>query len=333
MTDLQRIGCVGGGAWGTTLALVARRAGRDAVLWARAPKVVAAINRRHRNAAYLPRIALDPAIRATGDLADVAAADLLLLATPAQALRGIAERLAPHVAPGMPAVICAKGIERGSATLMSTVVAEALPQATVAVLSGPSFAGEVARELPTAVTLACADTALAARIVAALATARFRIYQSDDVVGAEVGGAVKNVLAIACGITIGRKLGENARAALLTRGLAEVVRLGTALGGKAETMMGLSGFGDLSLTCNSAQSRNTSLGIALGQGESAAAVLARRRSVTEGATTAEAVVALARRHGVEMPICEAVDRVLNAGADIDATIGGLLARPAGEETR
>ncbi len=227
----------------------------------------------------------------------------------------------------MPAVICAKGIERQTGALMSEVAAEALPGGPLAVLSGPTFAAEVARGLPTAVTLACADGDLGALLMAALGSRRFRPYLSDDLVGAQIGGAVKNVIAIACGIVTGRGLGDNARAALITRGLAEMVRLAMAKGAQPETMMGLSGLGDLTLTCNSQQSRNMSLGVALGRGEALADILAARRSIAEGVSTAPSVVALAGRLGVEMPICEAVDRVLHHNADIDATIEALLARP------
>jgi glycerol-3-phosphate dehydrogenase (NAD(P)+) len=211
--------------------------------------------------------------------------------------------------------------------LLSEVVAKALPEATVAVLSGPSFAAEVARDLPTAVTFACADAALREKLPAALGTPRFRIYSSADVIGAEIGGAVKNVLAIACGIVQGRGLGDNARAALITRGLAEIARLADAKGARAETLMGLCGVGDLVLTCNNMQSRNFSLGVALGEGTRLRAVLSGRTSVAEGVFSAEAVTALARRMGVAMPICAAVDAVLNHGADLDATIAGLLSRP------
>ncbi|HYD30760.1 MAG TPA: NAD(P)H-dependent glycerol-3-phosphate dehydrogenase, partial [Azospirillaceae bacterium] len=232
-----------------------------------------------------------------------------------------------HVAPGTAAVICAKGIEQGGFRLLSESVAEVLPQAVPAVLSGPTFAAEVARGLPTAVTLACADTELGARLVETLGSRFFRPYLSDDVVGAQVGGAVKNVLAIACGIVDGRRLGDNARAALVTRGLAEITRLALTLGARPETLGGLSGLGDLVLTCTSPQSRNMSLGLALGQGRHLADILAERHSVAEGVYTAGAVVGLAARMNVDMPICAAVDAILNAGADIGATVAGLLSRP------
>jgi len=325
---MQRIGIIGGGAWGSALALTARRAGRDVVLWAREPDVAAAINRDHANPVFLPGVTLDPAIGATTELGQVVrAADALLLVAPAQHLRALAAALAPLLPAGMPVVICAKGIEERTGALMSEVVAATLPQAPLALLSGPTFASEVAAGLPTAVTLACADAALGRRVIAALGTRSFRPYLAADVIGAEIGGAVKNVLAIACGIVMGRKLGDNARAALITRGLAEMVRLALAKGGKPETLMGLSGLGDLVLTCTSLTSRNHSLGVALGEGKALAEILAGRRSIAEGVSSAAAAAALARRLGVDMPITAAVDAILHHGAAIDAAIEGLLARP------
>jgi len=324
---MQRIGIVGGGAWGTALAVTARRAGREIVLWAREAEVVTAINRRHENPLFLPDIAIDPAIVATGDIAAAASADAVLLVVPAQHLRAVAGAIAPTLRPGAAVVICAKGVEEASGALMSEVAAAALSGARLAVLSGPTFAGEVARGLPTAVTLATVDQALGGALIAALGTRSFRPYLSADVVGAEIGGAVKNVLAIACGIVAGRRLGDNARAALITRGLAEMVRLAHAKGGRAETLMGLSGLGDLTLTCTALQSRNHSLGFALGEGAVLDEILGRRRSVAEGVSSAAAVAALARRLGLDMPIVAAVDAILHQGADIDETIASLLARP------
>ena len=329
---MQRIGIVGAGAWGTALACVARRAGRDVAIWAREPEVAAEINAVHENPIYLPGVTLDPVIRATDNLSEIAGSDALFLATPAQHLRAVAGELARLLPPDRPVVICAKGIEQGTGALMTEVVAAALPGRPAAVLSGPTFAAEVARGLPTAVTLAAGDAALGRRLVAAIGGARFRPYLSDDPVGAEIGGAVKNVLAIACGIVIGRRLGDNARAALVTRSLAEMIRLAVARGGRAETLMGLSGLGDLTLTCNGIQSRNLSIGIALGEGRRLAELVAERRSVAEGVFSAAAVVALAGRLGVDMPIAAAVDAILNRGGDIDETIAGLLARPFRDET-
>ena len=299
----QSIGVIGGGAWGTALALAALRAGRQTLLWAREPAVVEAINTAHENRDYLPGVTLPAALRATGDWAEVARCDAVLLVSPAQHLRSACGQLAPHLRAGVPVVICAKGIELDSHALMSEAAAAALPPSTpLAVLSGPTFAAEVARGLPTAVTLACADASIGAALVEALGSRTFRPYLSDDVIGSQIGGAVKNVLAIACGVVEGRKLGDNARAALITRGLAEITRLALALGGRAETLMGLSGLGDLTLTCSSLQSRNMSLGAALGAGRSLSDILAERRSVAEGVYTAAAVVGLAKAKGVDMPI-------------------------------
>jgi glycerol-3-phosphate dehydrogenase (NAD(P)+) len=332
----QRVGVVGGGAWGTAVAMAAVRAGRSVVLWAREAEVVETINRDHANPLFLPGVALDPAIRATGDLAEVAAVEALMLVAPAQHARTLAAALAPSLPAGVPVVICAKGIETRTLELMTGAVAAGMAAAgaagaPLAVLSGPTFAAEVARGLPTAVTLACAGAELGARLVETLGSRTFRPYFSDDLIGAQIGGAVKNVLAIACGIVDGRRFGDNARAALITRGLAEIVRLGVALGARPATLMGLSGLGDLTLTCGSRQSRNMSLGVALGEGQPLAEILAGRRSVAEGVHSAAAVVGLAARHGADMPICQAVDAILNRGAAIEDTIAGLLARPFREE--
>jgi glycerol-3-phosphate dehydrogenase (NAD(P)+) len=324
---MSSIGVVGAGAWGTALALTARRAGQDVVLWARRQEVADAVNSLHRNPGYLPGVALDPAILATTEHARVAAADIVLLVSPAQHLRTACRTLAPFWRPGTPAVICAKGIELSTSLLMQDAVAAELPNAPIAVLSGPTFAIEVARGLPTAVTLACGDAVLGQRLVEAIGTASFRPYWSDDVIGAQVGGAVKNVLAIGCGIVEGRGLGDNARAALITRGLAELTRLAVAKGGRAETLMGLSGLGDLILTASSPQSRNYSLGLALGQGRRLADILGERHSVTEGVYTAGAVMNMAAATGIEMPIATAVDAVINRGADLDEAIRQLLSRP------
>lgn len=325
---MNRIGVIGAGAWGTALAMTALRAGRDVTLWAREPAVAQAITETHANPDYLPGIPLDPRLHASTEPLAALRADAILLVVPAQHLRATCATLAGDWPEGVPAVICAKGIERDSGALMSEVVAEELPAGTpVAVLSGPTFAAEVARGQPTAVTIACADVALAERLVAALGTRTFRPYSSPDVTGAEVGGAVKNVLAIACGIVDGRGLGDNARAALITRGLTEITRLGVARGGLAETFMGLSGMGDLILTATSMQSRNFSLGHALGQGRSLGEILGGRKAVTEGVFTASAVCALAARLDVDMPLCGAVNALLNQGADLDRVIDGLLTRP------
>jgi glycerol-3-phosphate dehydrogenase (NAD(P)+) len=325
---VKRLAIIGGGAWGTALAIVARRAGSNAVLWARDGNVVAAINERHENPLFLPGITLDPAIVATSDIdAAIAGAQAALLVVPAQFLRGVIGALRPGLPEGMPVLHCAKGIEASSLKTMSEVSAELLPNSPFAVLSGPTFAAEVARGLPTAVTIASHDRALARCFTMALGSSRFRPYLSNDPTGAEIGGAVKNVLAIACGTLQGRGLGENARASLITRGLAEMIRLGLAKGGRAETFGGLSGIGDLVLTCSGAQSRNYALGVALGRGEDLGTALAGRRSVVEGVATATAVAGLANQLGIEMPVSEAVEAVLRHGASIDAMIDGLLRRP------
>ena len=330
---MKRIGIIGGGAWGTARALVCRRAGLDVCLQALEPEVADAINGSHENSLFLPGVALDPEIRATNDPAEAAVdTDVVLLVVPTQFLRAVLTGLSGNLPSGVPVVICAKGIEQETLALMSEICEEVVPQAPVAVLSGPTFAAEVALDRPTAVTLASADEALGVGLSEALGTPRFRIYRSDDIVGAQVGGAVKNVLAIGCGIVEGRGLGDNAKAALITRGLAEIVRLGLAKGAKAETLMGLSGIGDLVLTCNAMQSRNFSLGVALGRGEALADILDARASVAEGVFSAAAVNQLARGLGIDMPICLAVDGILNHFSDIDAAIEGLLSRPVDLET-
>ena len=325
---IRRVGIVGAGAWGTALAVIAERAGREVTLWARRPEQVAALAAERENRLHLPGISLAPGIRIAGALDSVFDAEAVLVALPAQHLRAHLAVLAwPKE---IPAVICAKGVERESLKSLPEVMAEIQPAAATAVLSGPTFAGEAARGLPTAVVIASRELALAETLAAALATATFRPYASDDPTGVALGGAAKNVLAIGCGIVLGRGLGENARAALLTRGLAELARLVAAAGGKRETAMGLSGAGDLLLTATSSQSRNSSLGEALGRGRKLADILAERQSVAEGVESAAAVVALARRHGVEMPISQSVAAIL-AGGDIDAELRRLLSRPLKRE--
>lgn len=325
--SIDCIGILGAGAWGTALAQATSTAGHQTVLWAHEPEVVEAVNRDHENPLFLPGISLNPAIRATTVLAEAGEVDAVFLVVPAQFLRGVAAQLTSVIAVGVPVVVCAKGIEQETSALMSEVVAETLPGHPVAVLSGPTFAAEVASGLPIALTLAATDDRTGADLMEALGTAQIRPYLTNDVIGAEIGGAVKNILAIACGITEGRKFGDSARAAIITRGLAEMTRLCVAKGGRAETMMGLSGLGDLTLTCTSTQSRNYSLGVALGQGETLSDIMASRRSVAEGVFSAAAVAALARQVGVEMPIVEAVDAIVNKGETVDTKIRELLARP------
>jgi len=323
-----RVAVLGAGAWGTALSQVAAAAGREVTLWAREPEAVAGVNDRRENPLFLPGIALNPAVRATAAIGDAAnAADAILAVPPAQHMRAVLKALKPHLAGGVPVVLCAKGVERGSLALMTDVLADELPGQTPVVLSGPGFAKDVARGLPTAITIASPDAALAQRIVAAIGLPTFRPYYADDIVGAEIGGAVKNVIAIACGVAEGRKLGDGARAALITRGFAELTRLGVAMGAKAETLAGLCGLGDLVLTCTSLTSRNTSLGAALGEGRRLDDILGERRSVAEGVESAPAVAALAARHGVEMPICAAVDAIVGGRIGIDEAIAALLSRP------
>lgn len=326
---MARIGVIGGGAFGTAMACVLRRARHEVLVWAREPEVAAAINERHVNALFLAGVGLDPGIRATTDPGETArGADLVLVAAPAQHVRSVALAIGPALAPGTPVVSCSKGIERGSCALMPQVLAETLPQARIAVLSGPSFAREIAADLPCGVALACKDVPLARQLAEAIANPRFCVHPGDDVPGTALGGVMKNVVGIACGAAAGRKLGENARATLLALGLAETARLGRSLGARAETFLGLAGAGDMSLTAASLQSRNTSLGFALGEGRRLAEVLAGRREVTEGVHSVEAIVALARRFGVEMPLAGAVDRVLHHDAPLDAAMAGLMRRAA-----
>lgn len=322
-----RVAVLGGGAWGTALAQVAAAGGREVLLWAREPEVVAGVNAAHENPLFLPGIPLSPAVRATSAIEEAAAAELILAVPPAQYMRGVLRSLKPYRATQTPIVLCAKGVERGSLALMRDVLAEEIPDAPAAVLSGPGFAKDVARGLPTATTIASRDAALAQRIVATIGLPTFRPYVADDLVGAEIGGAVKNVIAVACGVAEGRKLGDGARAALITRGFAELTRLGLAMGAKAETLSGLCGLGDLVLTCCSMTSRNTSLGAALGQGQSLQDILAERRSVAEGVESAPAVVALAQKYKVEMPISAAVDAIVGGRIGIDEAIVALLSRP------
>jgi glycerol-3-phosphate dehydrogenase (NAD(P)+) len=315
------VAVIGAGAWGSALASVAARAGRAVTLFARNAESAASIAAT-RKTPRLRGVQLDARIAVTADLALAAEADIILLAVPAQALRQAALALAPHLRPNTPVIACAKGIERGSHDFMTQVIAQALPDAVPAILSGPSFADDVARSLPTAVTLACADEAVAQALVHALGSATFRPYHATDVRGVEIGGAAKNVLAIAAGIVAGRELGASALAALTTRGFAELSRLGAALGARSETIAGLSGLGDLILTCSSAQSRNFALGLALGRGEAPS-----RDKLAEGEYTAPVLVELAALHGVEMPVASAVAAILAGEVSIDQAIAGLLTRP------
>ncbi|WP_158811132.1 NAD(P)H-dependent glycerol-3-phosphate dehydrogenase [Beijerinckia sp. L45] len=332
MADSRRIAVLGGGAWGTALANLAARAGADVTLWAREPGHVAEMAATGVNARRLPGVPLHAAITPTGDLATLEGADIVLLAVPAQSLRRMAEQARPFVAEDVPVVVCAKGIERSTGLFMSDVIAAVLPNHPPAILSGPSFAEDVARGMPTAVTLAARDADGAEALAAAFAAPWFRLYHSADIRGVEIGGAVKNVLAIASGIAAGRGLGQSAGAALIARGFAEMTRFGMAYGADPGTLMGLAGLGDLVLTCSSTQSRNYSFGVALGQGMSVADATAQAGTV-EGAQTCPILVDLAARKGVDMPIAQAVDAVLSERSSVETVITALLARPAKAEAK
>jgi glycerol-3-phosphate dehydrogenase (NAD(P)+) len=320
----MKLGIIGGGAWGTALAQVASADDRETLLWAMEPEVVDAVNGVHENSAFLPGIPLNHAIRATTELAALDSCDAWLVVTPAQHMRSVLERVATCE---RPLILCSKGIEERTGELLHQVACEACPNAPIAVLSGPTFAHEVARGLPTAVTLAAEDLSLAERLRERIARPTFRIYVSDDVTGAEIGGAVKNVLAIACGVVEGKGLGQNARAALIARGFAEMRRFGLASGAQRETLAGLSGLGDLVLTCASTSSRNYSLGVGIGQGRSPAELLVNRKTVAEGAFTAPVLARISRERGIDMPIVNAVDALIAGRANVDQVLDELLSRP------
>lgn len=325
--EFQRIGVVGGGAWGTAMAQTLAANGRNVLLWAYEADTVREMSEFRTNRIYLAGVQLDERLAVTGALSDLADRDLVLLVPPAQHLRRIASQLAPHLPDGVPAMILAKGIEQATGKLLGEVLRETMPAAVPGVVSGPSFAAEVARGLPAALTVACADHDLGERVAQSIGSQSLRVYWTDDLVGVQLGGAIKNVIAIAAGIVDGRKLGASAHAALVTRGFAELRRFAGALGADPETLSGLSGLGDLLLTCGSPQSRNMSLGRALGEGKDLQEILGERRAVTEGVYTARAVVRLAGAHGVEVPICEAVKRIVDDGVSVDRAIAELMARP------
>jgi glycerol-3-phosphate dehydrogenase (NAD(P)+) len=323
-----RIAVLGAGAWGTALALSQVRHGRNVVLWARDAACVHDINANRQNSAYLPNVKFDHALTATSDVADaLKGADVVLAVIPAQSLRSALESMVNQIPKAIPVVLCAKGIEQSSGLLMSQVAAECLPNNSIAALSGPSFAADVARGLPTAVTVAAHDADLAMRLAETLSTPQLRCYASDDLIGVEVGGALKNVLAIAAGAVRGRMLGASAEAALITRGFVELRRIGAALGAKPETMMGLSGLGDLMLTCSSAQSRNLSYGMALGRGDNL-----QNLPLAEGVATAHIAAKEAQRLNVEAPIISAVSAILNGTMTIEHAVTALLSRPLKTET-
>ena len=325
---MKNISVLGAGAWGTALAHIAAANGKKVVLWAREPELIGEIETKRRNTLFLPDVDLNENITPTNDQARaVSKAEAVLMVIPAQYLRASCQALRPVWPAGLPAVICAKGIEQKTGALLSEILAEELPQAEIAVLSGPTFAEEAAQNKPTALTLACGNEALGKELVATLGTPTFRPYYSSDVIGVQIGGAVKNVMAIAAGIVAGKKLGDNARAALITRGLAEISRLAAALGGQTYTLMGLSGLGDLVLTANSTQSRNFTVGLELGKGRGLSDILSEKRTVAEGVFTAAAVLERAARAGVEMPISEGLSRIMNENVPVDDVIQSLFARP------
>lgn len=325
--QFNSISVIGGGAWGTALAQTLAYGGKSVLLWAREAEIVDDINQRHVNRTFLPGIDLDPRLKATANLPDTAKADAILAVVPAQHMRAVMTMLARHLSRDVPVIVCAKGIERDSGKLMGDVLADAAPYAQRAALTGPSFAADVARGLPSALTLACQNETLGRALTEALSSRQMRLYWSSDILGAELGGAVKNVLAIAAGIVEGRGLGTSAHAAIVTRGFAELRRFGEAMGARAETLLGLSGLGDLILTCGSAQSRNMSLGRELGEGRALADILGARSAVTEGVYTSAALVRLAREKHVEMPIAEAVHNIVEGRLSVDDAITDLMQRP------
>ncbi len=327
---IQKIGVIGGGSWGTALAQTARRAGREVIIWALEKEVVHAINENHENPLFLPDIPLDPGLKATGDYGDMSEQDAILLVPPAQHMADVVNELADYdISPNIPLVICSKGIDNKRLSLMAPIVKDAFPDNPVAVLSGPSFASETAKDLPTAVNIAIdkRHAQIGEDLVAAMGHKNFRPYLHFDPIGAQIGGSLKNVMAIASGIAQGRNLGENARIALMTRGLAELVRLGEKMGADPMTFMGLSGLGDLTLTCNAMESRNFSLGVRLGKGESLDDIMGSRKSVTEGVHTVKATIELAERHDVRMPIAQSLYNILHGGSDIPSEIDRLLSHP------
>ena len=328
---MRRIAVLGGGAWGTALANLAARAGAAVTLWAREPAHVAEMAATGVNARRLPGIPLFAGVTPTADITTIRDAEIVLLAVPAQSIRALAQKAQPHLAPRVPVVVCAKGIERVTGLFMSDVLADVLPDHPPAILSGPSFAEDVAKGMPTAVTLAARDAKTAEDLAAALAAPWFRLYHSTDVRGVEIGGATKNVLAIACGIAAGKGFGLSAGAALVARGFAELSRFGLAHGAQPGTLTGLSGLGDLVLTCGSRQSRNFSLGYVLGQGLTLDEARA-KVGTAEGAFTCAILCDLAAKGAIDMPIADAVDAVLTGRASVDAMVGALLSRPAKPDT-
>jgi len=330
---MNKIGVIGAGAWGTAFSQAMANAGRDVLLWAREKEVVESINHKHENPIYLPNIRLNEMIRATHNDGDLKQCDFYLIVTPAQHVRKTLKQMAPVMA-GKPFIICAKGIEIETGKIMSEIVADVIPDAIAGYLSGPTFAGEIARGLPCAVTLAMdehhKDTG--EEIVATMGSRTLRTYLADDIIGAQIGGAVKNVIAIAAGVIQGRGMGDSARCALVTRGLAEMGRLAKAMGAKKSTLMGMCGVGDLMLTCSSMQSRNYSLGVQLGEGKTLDEILGERIAVTEGIHTAQALAVMAQNNAVDMPISMAVNAFVSEGVPIDEVIEQVLDRPLRRES-
>ena len=328
---MNKIGVIGAGAWGTALAQSMANSGKNVMMWAREEEVVTSINERHENSLYLPKIRLNEMMKATGDFDDIKDCDIYLLTTPAQHIRKTLEAMKDILSDGKPYLICSKGIELESGKLLSEVAEETLPGSNYGFLSGPTFASEIAKGLPCAVTIAFPKKKIGQDLVNQIGSRTLRTYLTDDLIGTQIGGAVKNVIAIACGVIHGRKMGESARCALITRGLTEMGRLAYALGAKKETLMGMCGVGDLVLTCSSMQSRNYSLGVALGEGKTLEEILGDRIAVTEGVHTAKALKVIAQSNAVDMPISNAVDEFLTQGADLVSIIERVLDRPLRQE--
>lgn len=328
---METISVIGAGAWGTALAQTIAFQGQPVCLWARKPELADEINTAHTNSRYLNGVALSPHIKATSDLNTAAQSSILFMVTPAQSMRFVLAEIGNAIRPDHKLVLCSKGIEMGTCLLMSDVAKGLLPKTPIAILTGPNFAHEIARAKPAATTLACPDDAMGKTLQNILASPHFRPYLSNDEIGAQLAGALKNVIAIACGIAKGLDMGESALASLVTRGLAEISRLGVAMGAQQDTFMGLCGVGDLMLTCSSEQSRNFSLGFALGQGQTLAEIMGSRQSVTEGVHTAKSAIRLAEKYDIEMPICLAVHKCLNEGLSLDEVLQEMLNRPIGHE--
>ncbi len=332
MTNNYKVGVIGGGAWGTALSIIANRAGSTVTLGTRNTNVIQSILDKRSNDIYLPSVFVDPNIAVTDKLGDACKNDVVIIAVPSNILRKACIIVSDILDTHIPVVVASKGIERGSLMLMSEVATSILPKNPIGIISGPNFAEEAARGLPTATTIASQHPEVLDMLNYAIGGRLFRPYATSDIIGTQIGGAIKNVVAIACGIAIGRNMGENARAALVTRGFTEMARLALAKGGKYETLMGLSGLGDLLLTCGSIKSRNMSFGVAIGQGKSKEEVLqSRGRSATEGVIAAESVSKLAKKCNISMPICDAIYRVLYENAPLERIITELLERPFVQE--